>query len=169
MRKIIFIFFFILVFTPLSIFAEQKNNEYCEIDPNEPSWEKCEGKLVKITGKIADSVSILQHPVGMHNTLDIKTKEIKKKYETYIDVGNSQIIITSDEKIEYSGDIEVEGIVDIFDLGGNEHTKGGSKSVWIRVQSYRCKPTSYYEIMDSIHEIPNILDRWGTYDNNIDK
>ena len=26
-----------------------------------------------------------------------------------------------------------------------------------------------YELMDAIHEVPNIIDRWGTYDNNIDK
>ncbi len=30
-------------------------------------------------------------------------------------------------------------------------------------------PRIGYEIMDSIHEVPNILDRWGTYDNDIDK
>ena len=26
-----------------------------------------------------------------------------------------------------------------------------------------------YDLMDAIHEIPNIIDRWGTYDNNIEK
>ena len=140
MRKIIFIFFFVLIFTPLSIFAEQKNNKYCEIDPDEPNWaawEKCEGKLVKITGKIADFA--LQHPAGMHDTLDLKTREVKRKYKTYIDIGDAQIVITSDQKIECSGGIKVEGIVDIVDLGGEEGAKYGYKNVWIRVQSYKCK------------------------------
>ena len=26
-----------------------------------------------------------------------------------------------------------------------------------------------YDLMDAIHEIPNILERWGTYDNDIKK
>ena len=139
-RKIIFIFFFVLIFTPLFIFAEQKDNKYCEIDSNEPNWaawEKCDGKLVKITGKIADFA--LQHPVGTHDTFDPKTKEVKRKYETYIDTGDSQIVITSDQKIECSGDIEIKGIVDIIDLGGEEGTKSSYKNVRIRVQSYKCK------------------------------
>ncbi|GBC59725.1 hypothetical protein DENIS_0666 [Desulfonema ishimotonii] len=138
MRKNRFIFF--LIFTSLIIFAEQKDNEYCEINHREPvgaAWKKCEGKLVKITGKISNFA--LQHPTGMHDTFDPEAKEAKRKYETYIDTGTSQIVITSDEKIECSGDIEVEGIVDIVDLGGEEGTKTSYKNVWIQVQSYRCK------------------------------
>ena len=30
-------------------------------------------------------------------------------------------------------------------------------------------PRVVYEMMEAIHEIPNILDRWGTWDNNIEK
>jgi len=26
-----------------------------------------------------------------------------------------------------------------------------------------------YDLMDALHEVPNILDRWGTYDNDIKK
>ncbi|MCK5215548.1 MAG: hypothetical protein KAR05_09370 [Candidatus Omnitrophica bacterium] len=129
-----------MIFSPPAVFAEQKTNKYCEIDLNESNWaawEKCEGKLVKITGKIAGLA--LQHPVGMHDTLDFKTGEVKGKYETRIDTGGSQIVITSDQKTECSGDITVEGIVDIVDLGGEEGSKSGYKNVWIRVQSYKCK------------------------------
>lgn len=26
-----------------------------------------------------------------------------------------------------------------------------------------------YDLMDALHEVPNILDRWGTHDNNVEK
>ena len=139
MRKITFLFIIVLMLSPLYLFAEHEEAEYCEIDPDGSywdAWEKCEARLVRIKGKIAESA--MQHPVGLHNTFDFNTKRIKEKHETYIDMNDFQIVVTSDQKIECTGNIEVEGIVDIIDLGG-EAGKSSYKNVWIKAQNYECK------------------------------
>ena len=120
-------------------FAQSSEYERCAIDVNQLSllsWEKCNGKVVKVKGKIADFV--MRHPVGLHDMLDINTFERNKRYQTYVDIGGYQIVLSSGERIHCNKCIDIEGIVDIVDLEGGEGTKGSYKNAWIKVLNFSC-------------------------------
>ncbi len=66
------------------------------------------------------------------------TNELKIKFENYMDINGFQVVLTTDEKINCKGRIEVEGIVDIVDLGGQMETKESYKNIWIKVMNFKC-------------------------------
>jgi len=136
MKKIIkLIIVLIILVTYHSSFA---NAEYCKIDEGDwDAWVACNNKYVKIIGRISDSP--MQHPTGIHNTLDAITMQLRTKFENYMDINGSQIVLTSDEEINCKGRIEVEGLVDVVDLGGPDKTKQGYKNIWVKVVSFECK------------------------------
>jgi len=140
MRKVIYISIIFLFLTPVAAFTQGQTKGYCSIDPEKSfwaAWEKCDGKRVKVTGKMAEFA--MQHPTGLHDRFDPETTEFKKQHEAYLELNDAQIVLTSSEKITCSDAIEVEGLVDLVDLGGEEGTKSGYKNIWIKVRSYQCK------------------------------
>ena len=135
MVKFIIILSFLFFLSPF-LYA----NEYCEIDDSKFSWsawEQCDGRIVKIVGN--KSKMYLQHPTGLHDFFDLKTGQFKKKFEHYINFAGHEIIVTFEEKIVCEDSVEIEGVVDIVDLGGDAGTKGGYKNVWIKASNMICK------------------------------
>ncbi len=113
------------------------NADYCVIDESDWSaWETCKNQIVKIIGHISEFPK--QHPTGLHNSFDPDTNELKIKFENYMDINGFQVVLTTDEKINCKGRIEVEGLVDIVDLGGQRGTKESYKNIWIKVMNFKC-------------------------------
>jgi hypothetical protein len=109
----------------------------CDIDGNTwEAWEKCDNQVVKIAGRISEFP--MQHPTGLHNAFNPHTKAFETKMENYMDYKGAQLVLTSKEAITCKGRIEVEGIVDLIDLGGQEGTKQGYKNIWIKVIHFEC-------------------------------
>lgn len=134
------------IFCSTTLIAQEQTSEtesvvqdYCPIDlatADWTAWQQCQGQLVKITGKITHL--IMQHPTGLHNTFSLDEKQPNKKHETYLETPQSQLVLTSDEAIECEEQIEVEGIVDLVDLGGDTG-KQSYKNVWLKVERYTCQ------------------------------
>ncbi len=95
----------------------------------------CENKTVIITTKTSELG--LQHPTGIHNSYDFITNKLKKEHENYILFDNIEIVATYKEPFNCSDQIELEGTVNIVDLGGTEG-KNSYKNVWIKTKNYNC-------------------------------
>lgn len=102
---------------------------------NSNNIKLCNNKTVKIVATTSNNV--MQHPMGMHDTLDFATKKINRTHENYIDFDGMQIVATSKETIKCSEKVEIEGTVDLVDLGG-EAGKDSYKNVWIKTHQYNC-------------------------------
>ena len=103
---------------------------------NNKNIELCADKTVKIRTKISQFG--LQHPVGMHDTLDFKTKELKRVHENYLEFDGWEIVATYKEPFKCENNIEIEGTVDVVNLGGPKGTKNSYKNVWIKTDNYKC-------------------------------
>ena len=135
------IFFMALIMLGFSVsVAQSGKNNFCSVDTGETSfssWQECNGKLVKVKGRVSGSF-FGQHPVGIHDTMDIVTFQHNRKYETDVDIGGRQVVLSYPERIECQECIDIEGIVDIVDLGGEEGTRGSYGGLWIKVLNFRC-------------------------------
>jgi len=128
-----------LLWLPLAVLAASPAPHYCELNLEEEywaAWQRCEGQLVKIMGQVATLP--MQHPTGLHNQMNLDTGGFETRYETYVNMQDAQLVVTSDAPINCSAAIVVEGIVDIVELGG-EKGKSSYKNVWLKLQQYECR------------------------------
>lgn len=124
---------------PFCVFAEPATSPICvQFDDTPHTLRMCNNQIVKFTVKMSNDVR--PHPTGKLDKIDLKTNQIIRMHETYVDFGNPpwQIVLASGEPIICSGNIKITGVVRMVDLGGTEGTKQEYATPWIEVQNYNC-------------------------------
>lgn len=93
--------------------------------------------MVNIIARLSRGIS--QHPSGMHDNYDLLTDKVVHKTESFVDFDGVQMVVTTTkgDGIKCNGDIEIEGVVDIVDLGG-ESGKSSYRNIWIKALNFRC-------------------------------
>ncbi len=102
---------------------------HCALNEQQPdSWATCIGKNVKLHGTLATPVEIQQHP------LLTMTGE-----QAYLNVGQTQIILTSAQRLDCPAALWVEGSLESIDLGGAPATKLSYRGWALAVKNYGCQ------------------------------
>ena len=117
--------------------------DYCVLDQTQPaSWSKCDGKMVKMTGSRPQPVEIMQHPMLDGPQLLVADEDdnltLVSTVQSYLNVGDRQIILLSKYPIECHGEITVVGTLESVSLGGPPRTKGSYKGWSIHVSEDIC-------------------------------
>jgi hypothetical protein len=109
--------------TPSNIQQEQ---DMCDFTTKK---QECIGKYVQVKGLIPEMIHshpILSSPSGID------------AIQSYLDIGEQQIIILSQATWDCSGDVEVTGILKEVDMGGSEGTRGSYRNNYIVQSTIRC-------------------------------
>ena len=126
--------------------TDQRSNQtpdYCVLDKTEPaSWSNCDGKMVKITGSRPPPREIMQHPMLDGPRLLVLDEDdnltLAGTMQSYLNVGDRQIILLSKAPIECEDEITVIGTLESVSLGGPPRTKGSYKGWSIHVSEDSC-------------------------------
>lgn len=119
------------------------SENYCTINEAvSDSWLDCDDKLVRIKGSLTPPQEIMQHPMldmPLLPSPNMDENSVPKRIlQTYMNVGNRQIILLSDTNIDCIGDLEVIGMLEKVSLGGPAGTKSSYEGWSVRVDEYQC-------------------------------
>jgi len=102
--------------------------ELCHFGTKGPS---CVGETVQLTGTVPEI--IYSHPM-------LSSPEGVNSVQSYVNIGDRQLIVLSSQAISCSSSIEVTGILREIDMGGEEGTRGSYSNFYIEQSIIRCLP-----------------------------
>lgn len=109
-----------------SLVLEQ--TESCDLSQG---WDGCLGKTIRVTGTTPTMIyshPILSSPSGIDSV------------QSYIDVGEKQLIVLSEETWECHENVSLSGVLKEIHLGGPEGTRGSYRNFYISQSSVQCIP-----------------------------
>lgn len=112
--------------TAPEIVVKEEPIEYCDFETKK---SECIDQMVQIKGSTPNMVmnhSMILSPIGNDSV------------QSYLDVGDSQWIILSDSKWYCQGEVEVSGILQEYDMGGKEGTRGSYRNFYVSESEIRC-------------------------------
>lgn len=110
----------------------------CVIQPDSSNslWVNCDQQEVTILGKVASMV--MQHPILSFDLGESEGNHIARTIQSYMDVGDHQIILLAKTDINCTNDMQVTGTLEHIDLGGKEGTRQSYQGWSVHVKEFMC-------------------------------
>lgn len=130
---------FLTIFSYVSRTMGEESKMCEKFDGTRESLYACGGKIIKFLVKRSEHIE--QHPVGLLNKFDPQTNKIVRKYETYVEILDTewQVVLTSTTPIECASKIEGRGRVRVIKpKSSTEVGKNSYQRPWVDVLEFKC-------------------------------
>lgn len=106
-----------------------------QADSTEKQWQQCDGQLITMLGKVPRIV--MQHPMLAFD-LELPGSNSSRTMQSYMDVGDHQIILLTKTEMTCQGELQVKGSLEQIDLGGKKGTKESYQGWAVHVDKFMC-------------------------------